>query len=37
MSSKEGEEDRSWGVRRVGREGLKGVPFQIFKAAEGEF
>lgn len=34
MSSKEGEQDRSWGVRGVGREGLKGVPLQIFKAAE---
>lgn len=31
-----GEEDRSWGVHGVGREGLKGVPLQIFKAAGGE-
>lgn len=37
MPSKEGEENRSWGVRGVEREGLKGVPLQIFKAAEGEF
>lgn len=37
MSSKEGKEDRSWGVNGIGREGLKGAPLQIFKAAEGKF
>lgn len=36
MSSKEGEEGRSWGVHGVQREGLKGVPLQIFKAAGGD-
>lgn len=33
MSSKEREEGRSWGVHGVRREGLKGVPLQISKAA----
>lgn len=36
MSSKEGEEGRSWGAHGVRREGLKGVPLQIFKAAGGD-
>lgn len=37
MSSKRGEEGRrSWGVKGVQRDRLKGVPLQIFKAAGGE-
>lgn len=33
MSSKEGEEDRSWGVRGVGREGLKAGSFADFRSS----
>lgn len=36
MSSKREEEGRSWGVKGVQRDGLKGVPLQIFKAAGGK-